>query len=615
MNRFLLLILGASLLIGCGSSPSGPGGSGGTAGTGGIAGTGGSGLGGGGGSGGGGLPPATAMRPELLMATGVRDVWGRSSDELFAVGEGLIARFDGDRWVPEELPDEARGEALNGVYGFAVNNVYVVGRRGLILHFDGTGWTVEASGTSRELFDVWGTGPSNLYASGSGVLVHFDGAAWTEVELDFGSGVDWRGVSGSGPNDVLLAGEGGNFQRAHFGHFNGASWSAITPPPRAGNTYYSKVWSVGPSAAFVVGVPGRVSFWDGNDLTDMTSGTTSALTGVWGVSETEMFAVTAQGDFRRYNGTSWSAIPNSQSSIRGVFGFAGNDVLIFGNNVTQFDGAEYDVLLDGEAALFGFWASAPDNALILGRNTFRYDGEKATPEDLGGVVVPTLRAAWGPPDNIIAVGDDGAALLYDGSQWDAMTTNTAERLFGVWGSAADDVFAVGGAGAIVRFNGVAWGGMVSGTTATLLDVWGTGPDNVYAVGGDGVILRYDGVSWSPQASSSDTTLTSIIGFSETSIYVTTGDTPLIGDGVTWTPTPLEIDGVPQRLFTLSGTTPENLFITIADDTSSRFGFYDGVSFTPLPEVEFAGGALATQPRDVFCRASGFDTRIFRYFVP
>ena len=66
-------------------------------------------------------------------------------------------------------PTEAR---LLEVWGRSATDVFAVGERGTILHFDGNAWTQEASGTDLELNAVVGVDACDtLAASRRGVLL------------------------------------------------------------------------------------------------------------------------------------------------------------------------------------------------------------------------------------------------------------------------------------------------------------------------------------------------------------------------------------------------------------------------------------------------------------
>jgi carboxypeptidase family protein len=52
----------------------------------------------------------------------------------------------------------AYGEDLLAIWGSGASDVWAVGRKGAIVHWDGNGWSTVASGTQRTLRGLWGTG-------------------------------------------------------------------------------------------------------------------------------------------------------------------------------------------------------------------------------------------------------------------------------------------------------------------------------------------------------------------------------------------------------------------------------------------------------------------------
>lgn len=555
------------------------------------------------------------MEPQLLTAGLFRGVWGTADDDLFAVGgSGLLAHYDGSRWTPFDPPDGFDRD-FHGVFGFSSDDVYAVGDRGTIVHFDGSDWTrQETEGSlTRTLFAVWGSATDDIYASGESTIVHFDGSTWSAVDDAPAAGVDWRGISGSSENEILVAGEGGFFQTAHFLHYDGTNWNEIPVPAVGGNTYLNTVWASGVDEAFVGGVPGRVLQWNGSSLAEMVSGTNEALNGIWAATSSQAFAVGVRNTFIRYNGVSWTPVEFdlATDAVAAIYGFAGNDVIVAGRGVYHFDGANFDTVLPVSRPR-GLWANSEDNALVLGATTLRYDGQRAFPEDFGGLSVPVLTAAWGPADHIVAVGADGSAYLYDGSSWGAMTTNNTETLTDVWGADTDAVFAVGAEGTILNFNGSAWGAMASGTDLRLTAVWGSAADDVFAVGAEGTILHYDGSSWSPMESGVDDTIFDIFGFGESEVYAGYAGGLLVWNGVTWSPRQVDLDGSPVSVNALSGTAPENMFIS----AGGRLAHYDGATATPLSELRMSAFIEAVGPRAVFAGSlSSFDERVSLYAVP
>ena len=106
--------------------------------------------------------------------THLSGVWGSSFEDVFAVGgRGVILHFDGSRWRHQE---SGTGKDLAAVWAGSRTEAFAVGLDGVILHFDGRGWVKEKSGTSKTLLAVWGASPTDVYAVGrGGTILHFDG--------------------------------------------------------------------------------------------------------------------------------------------------------------------------------------------------------------------------------------------------------------------------------------------------------------------------------------------------------------------------------------------------------------------------------------------------------
>ena len=156
-------------------------------------------------------------------------VWGASPTDIFAVGwyrpgpmEAVILHYDGTDWNEEQ---SGTGEDLNDVWGTSATDVYAVGKGGTILHFDGTLWSPMESGTTLQLLDVWGTSATDVYAAGAaGTVLHFDGNGWGIMEGS-GGGLDpynwcW-GVGGTSPSDVFVP------DNRSVLRYDGNSWSMV----------------------------------------------------------------------------------------------------------------------------------------------------------------------------------------------------------------------------------------------------------------------------------------------------------------------------------------------------------------------------------------------------
>jgi hypothetical protein len=161
---------------------------------------------------------------QRLHPGGTQTYWwthGTGPNDVWMVGErGRITHFDGTTFRDDPVVVDT---TLWGVMAFAPNDVWAVGGttgrmdpmfpHDLVLHFDGTSWTRETlPGAPRNvaLLKTWGTSANDLYVVGeAGTLWHRTATGWT-AELD---GITPRlangtlfSVHGCGTDDVYAAG-------------------------------------------------------------------------------------------------------------------------------------------------------------------------------------------------------------------------------------------------------------------------------------------------------------------------------------------------------------------------------------------------------------------------
>jgi hypothetical protein len=300
----------------------------------------------------------------------------------------------------------------------------------VILHFDGTGWSVSLqamSNTSMALNAVWGASSSAVFAVGTQCnqtfVSRYDGAIWTQPAQSCGVspvfGTRFASVWGNSSSDVFAIERGTTSAASGFSsvnHFDGQTWvsqytRSCTQPPSC-DPSLNAVWSSAPNYAISVGDSGFVVRYDGTTWTTGTSGTTQHLYAVWGSGSAPGAAIFAVGDggtILSFDGTSW----HSQSS-----------------GTTQ--------------PLYAIWgASAAD---------------------------------------VFAVGGGGTILHYDGNAWTSQNSGSPQALRAVWGSSGNSVYAVGDGGAIVRYDGTGWTPQPAIPSMDIRGVWGSSPTNVFAVG-------------------------------------------------------------------------------------------------------------------------------------
>ncbi len=81
----------------------------------------------------------------------------------------FVVRREGALWMKQDIFGEVGG--ANRIWARAVDDVWVVGANGMILHFDGRTWTREESGTDEELVDIHGAGRTIWVVGNEGGLL------------------------------------------------------------------------------------------------------------------------------------------------------------------------------------------------------------------------------------------------------------------------------------------------------------------------------------------------------------------------------------------------------------------------------------------------------------
>jgi len=110
----------------------------------------------------------------------------------------------------------------------------------------------------------------------------------------------------------------------------------------------------------------------------------------------------------------------------------------------------------------------------------------------------TYRAVWGSgPDDVYVAGNayegdfgHGRLIRWDGSGWCVVELPEATRsLTSVWGSGPGDVWVGGSSGELFHYDGSQWTAVESGTAESIDDIGGASKDAVFAVGSRGTILQ------------------------------------------------------------------------------------------------------------------------------
>ena len=201
--------------------------------------------------------PSTSSSENLLAsvsASNTNDVWavGRTGVPFAERVQPLIEHYDGRSWKIVDAPPLHGETFLSAVLAIAPDDVWASGfnstpkspRRGLVLHWDGSGWSVSAvppdPGVNNYLFTLGGTGPrdvwttgTNFHGSGDPTTIHWDGRSWTRVPFTTGMPSDsLEGLAAVAPDDVWAGGSGGIYSNDEpvMAHWNGSAWSSVRFP-------------------------------------------------------------------------------------------------------------------------------------------------------------------------------------------------------------------------------------------------------------------------------------------------------------------------------------------------------------------------------------------------
>jgi len=171
-------------------------------------------------------------------------VGGSVNADVYSVssaGHVFMASSNGFTLDPVDITPTSTPPALYGVWAEDNSSVYVVGAGGTIMQYNGTTWQTHVSGVTDTLYGIYWTG------SASGLV-----------------GVV---VGGDGTDGVALS-------------YDGTTWTSMILP--AGTPDLRAVYGTGSSRIFAVGVGGTIVYYDGLAWTNISSGTTEDLNGVWG---------------------------------------------------------------------------------------------------------------------------------------------------------------------------------------------------------------------------------------------------------------------------------------------------------------------------------------------
>ncbi len=407
--------------------------------------------------------------------------------ELYTVGEfGSSYRYDGSEW--HAITDN--GYDYNEVWAFSETNIYAVTSNGQVRHYDGMTWTTVYHHAGDPAFsDIWAASPSDIFVSFAdyGYVLYFDGIEWTQTSLPDVS--DIYSIWGTSATNVYAACREGCYR------YDGMSWSEVSLPATYDGYRWSSVWCGGESDVYLASgsVDMVILHYDGLEWSSMSlpSGVMyDYMHDMWGIPGDFVYAVGEYGTILHYSYSQgeWSnvSIPGVYTDYTSVSGNAENDFYVSGDEtIHHFKGSQWESFAV-EFVPRDIYALSNDVVFIAGDNgSFglydRDDWSRWTPE-----IIEDFTDVWASfAGNVCVVGDEGGIYILEQESWIEVARPT-DRLLAIWGSSDNDIYAAGNG--VYHYGGSGWDQI---SEAYVTDVWGLSGTNIYFCG-DNKIYQFDG---------------------------------------------------------------------------------------------------------------------------
>jgi hypothetical protein len=347
-----------------------------------------------------------------------------------------------------------------------------------------------------------GWGPNDVWVAGEGgTLMHWDGTKFTRTPT--GTRESFDAMWGSGPQDIWAIGP----SSAAY-HFNGSTWTRVSIPTLS---YYAEAISGrGSNLAWIAGYDGSMHKWNGATWTKMTTATTNRLYSVYAASATDGWASGEKNTLLRWNGVNWGVwtppSTDANTHYTSVWGNGPNDVwLTNGTYAWNWNGSTWTQkgYLSFGGYIKGMWGRAPNDVWSPGDgyNLDHWNGTEWTDVPHGldgqGTIYSGLAGYSASANDVWFTTTYGGIAHGDGTDfaWVDFPGKPSSSKRGVWASGANDVWAVGDNGQVRRWNGTAWSNVTIPPAGRLNAIYGTSASNIYAVGDSGTILHYNGTAW------------------------------------------------------------------------------------------------------------------------
>jgi hypothetical protein len=226
------------------------------------------------------------------------------------------------------------------------------------------------------------------------------------------------------------------------------------------------------------------------------------LSAVHAISEDDVWAVGNSGTVLHYSRGRWTQVSGKTTeNLNDVTSTPGqNEVWIVGDNGTIVQGMPPDSILrkqQGIGHLHAVRSVHSQLAFASGENgaALRWDGTQWQ-QTSAGFPFTTYRGIVAlDPDNVRVCVQSGQILRWLMQPDTNEPMNGSGTLMGMWGASPSNMWAVGEQGFVVVRRGTAavpWKFLSTPSPANLNRIWGTGGADLWTVGNQGIIWRIDG---------------------------------------------------------------------------------------------------------------------------
>jgi len=270
----------------------------------------------------------------LGISGGIYDLWIVSENNIWAVGQIIVddpdssfdgsgeeyfnaVHWDGEKW---SLMRMERGAPIESIWYFDDNNIWAAG---IPIHWDGEKWTYyhlwdmgvldPDDGTVEH---IWASSPDNIYFVGwKGSIVHYNGSSFTKMES--GTTCRLEDVWGIDDNHIWAVGTALHELNSVLLFYNGKTWRQILDP-LMGETYgFNSLWTDNPYLLFLNGGSGRciADLLRGNISRDMSAGEWFGYD-IYGTAYNDIFTSGQGSEILHFNGLTW----HLYSEFQNIFG-------------------------------------------------------------------------------------------------------------------------------------------------------------------------------------------------------------------------------------------------------------------------------------------------------